>query len=61
MKPPTEWEQRVLDILLAELRRAVKAKAQLSITIDPFVMGGGTHLFACPNEMGRSYTVEDPK
>lgn len=60
MKPPTVFEQRVLDILLRELRRAVRMKGQLSITIDPFVRGGGAHIFASPNATGHTYTVEVP-
>lgn len=54
----TVFEQRVLAVVLIELRRAVRMKGQLQITIDPFVMGGGAHVFASPNTVGRSYTIE---
>lgn len=57
-KPPTKFEREVLAVLLCELRRAMRMKAQLTITIDPYVMGGGTHIFAAPNETGNSYTIE---
>ncbi|MDP3768593.1 MAG: hypothetical protein Q8S13_11320 [Dehalococcoidia bacterium] len=59
MKPATAWERRVLDVMLTELRRAMKLRSQLTIIIDPFTNGGGTHLFAAPNEAGKSYTIDD--
>lgn len=59
-KKPSAFEQRVLDVVLVELRKAVRMKGQLMITIDPFVMGGGAHIFASPNTEGRSYTIEEP-
>ena len=58
MKAPTAFEQKVLDVVLRELRRAMRMRGQLTITIDPFVDGGGTHVFASPNTQGRSYTIE---
>lgn len=58
-KKPTAYEARVLDVLLVELRRAVKLRAQLNIIIDPFVDGSGTYVFAAPNVSGRSYTIEN--
>ncbi len=36
MKPPNDVEREVLDVCLIELRRAMRAKAQLHITIDPW-------------------------
>lgn len=57
-KPPTPFERRVLEVLLCELRRAMRSKAQLSILVDPFVAGGGTYIFAGPNEQGRSYSFD---
>jgi hypothetical protein len=57
-KKPTQWEQRVLDILLIELRRSVRNKRPLSITIDPFVSEGGAFIFAGQCESGHTYTVE---
>lgn len=53
-----EFEREVLGVLLVELRRAMRLKAQLSIIIDPFTMGGGTYIFAGPNEKGTTYTIE---
>ena len=54
----TPFEETVLEVLLRELRRARKAKGQLSVTIDPYLDGSGVHIFACPNEMGRSYRFD---
>lgn len=53
-KRVTAFEQRVLDVVLTELRRAVRMKKQLQLTIDPFIMGGGARIFASPNTEGRS-------
>lgn len=57
-KPPTEFEREVLAVVLVELRRAMRMRGQLSLTLDPFVDGGGAHLFASPNTAGRTYTIE---
>lgn len=59
-KPPTPFEREVLDILLAELRRAMRSGAQLSIIVDPFnpIHGEGAHVFASPNCIGKTYTIE---
>ncbi len=57
-KPPTAFEREVLDIVLRELRRAMRMRGQLDIIVDPFVDGSGTHIFASPNTEGRSYTLE---
>lgn len=56
-KPPTEWEQRVLDVLLVELRRAVRVRRQSSIIIDPFTMGGGTYISAGPSSEVNTYEL----
>jgi hypothetical protein len=58
MTSATKFEREVLDIVLLELRRAMRMRGQLTITIDPFVHGGGAHVFASPNTNGRSYTIE---
>jgi hypothetical protein len=60
MKKPSKWEQKVLDVVLKELRRSVRNKAPISFTIDPFVAGGGTYLFAAQCELGHTYTIEEP-
>lgn len=62
MKLPNAFEKRILDTLLLELRRAMRARAQLSIIIDPFTRGGGAHISALPNETGRTYEfTKDPE
>lgn len=58
-RKPTKFECDVLDVVLRELRRAMRSKAQLSILIDPFVRGGA-YIFAAPNEEGTTYTIEAP-
>lgn len=60
MRPPSAFEKRVLDVLLVELRRAMRRREQLSIIVDPFTMGSGTYVFAAPNEQGHTYTIERP-
>ncbi len=57
-KAPSAFEQEVLDVVLLELRRAMKMRVQLTVIIDPWAMGDGTYLFAAPNEQGRSYMIE---
>lgn len=56
-KPPNAFERDVLDVLLTELRRAVRKRAQLSIILDPFVQGGGAYVFAAPSEQGHTYEI----
>jgi hypothetical protein len=56
-KPPTAFEREVLAILLSELRRAMRMRGQLHVTIDPFVGGDGTYIFASPNTSGRTYEL----
>ncbi len=51
-KPPTPFERDVLDVLLRELRRAMRMKGQLSIIIDPYIDGGGAFVHASPNTEG---------
>ncbi len=58
MKPPTEFEAEILDVLLLELRRAMRSRGQLCITIDPYVDGAGAVVFASPNTEGKSYRIE---
>jgi len=58
MKPPTKFEREVLDVVLRELRRAMRMRGQLSLTIDPFTYLNGAHIFASPNTAGRTYTIE---
>lgn len=58
-RPPTKWEREVLDILLVELRRAVRLKGQLEILIDPWLAGRGTYVFASAHATGRSYEIAD--
>ncbi len=55
---PSAFEREVLDVVLLELRRAMRMRGQLSLTIDPFGIGDGAHIFASPNTEGRTYTVE---
>ena len=57
MKPPSAFEQQVLDFVLRELRQAVEKKGQVTVIIDPFLRGGA-HIYAFPNTGGRSYTIE---
>jgi hypothetical protein len=57
-RPPTDFEREVLDVLLRELRRAMRRKEQLSILVDPFTLGGGTYIFAATNPAGHTYTIE---
>ena len=60
-RSPTAFEQEVLDVLLVELRRAMKLGDQLQITIDPWTNPkGGAYIFAAPNSAGRTYTIEAP-
>ncbi len=58
MKSPNAFEQGVLDVVLIELRRAMKMKAQLHITIDPWLCGPGATIFASPNAAGRTYEID---
>jgi len=60
-RAPSAFEREVLDILLRELRSAMRARAQLTVIIDPWTAGGGTYIGAFPNEEGRSYEVEQPR
>jgi hypothetical protein len=55
----TTWERRVLDILLTEVRRGVRAKKPITITIDAYTAGGGAYVFAGQCESGHSYTVDE--
>lgn len=59
-KPPTLLEREVLDVLLLELRRAMRMRGQLTIVLDPFAHLNGVEIFASPNTEGRSYTIEKP-
>lgn len=59
--PATDFEREVLDVVLVELRRAMRLRAQLSIIIDPFLPTGGAHIFAGPNESGHTYTIDTRK
>lgn len=61
MKKPNEFEQRVLDVVLVELRRAMRKKCQLTVIIDPWWDAGGAYIFAAPNAGGLSYTIEKSK
>ena len=56
--PPTTYEQKILDILLREMRRAHKDKRPIEIHIDPFTMGGGAYVSAYRCEDGHTYTVD---
>ncbi len=56
-KPATPFEQAVLDVVLVELRCAMRIGEQLSILIDPWVRGGGTYVYATPNDRGKTYEV----
>lgn len=58
MRAPTKWEAAVLDVILKELRRAVRDKKPIEIMIDPFVMGGGAYVNASRCEPGHTYTIE---
>jgi len=51
-RKPDAFEQGVLDVVLVEIRRAIRAKSQLSVTIDPFVSTCGAHISAYSNERG---------
>lgn len=51
-------ERDVLEVVLRELRKAVRRKTQCLVTIDPWLQGGGTYVFCSFNETGRSYTIE---
>lgn len=59
-RKPNKFEQGVLDVVLGELRRAMRLRGQLQITIDPFarVHGDGAVIFASPNTAGHTFTVE---
>jgi len=54
---PTVFEQKILDTILKELRRAMRMKGQLTLIIDPWTSSGGASLFASPNVEGRSYEI----
>lgn len=56
-KTTTAFEKKVLDVLLSEFRRAVKKKTQMTIILDPFVLGGGAHVFVSLNESGNAYEI----
>lgn len=51
-------EARTLALVLREMRHAVSIKAQLSIVFDPFVAGGGAHLFAGFSPRGFTREIE---
>lgn len=53
-------EEEVLGVVIIELRRAMRDKRQLTITIDPYALGGGMYLFAARTEAGHTYTIEAP-
>jgi hypothetical protein len=55
---PTEAEQKVLDAILRAMRVAVRRTTQVCMTFDPFVAGGGAHLFVSYNDAGWSQTIE---
>lgn len=59
-KPANAFERRVLDVLLAELRRAMRKREQMQIVIDPYFRAGGAGIWAGPNRDGHSYDIEGP-
>jgi hypothetical protein len=51
-----EWA--VLNVVQKEFRRAMRMKAPLHITIDPWLNGEvGATVFAAPDERGRTYEI----
>ena len=60
-KSPNAFEMSVLKVLLIELRRAMRLKAQLTVIVDPHLAGGGASIFAAPNDAGRSYEITTEK
>lgn len=60
-KPPNAFEMQVLKVLLIELRRAMRMKAQLHVIVNPYLAGGGATVFAAPNEEGHTYEITTDK
>lgn len=56
-RPPSAVEREVLDVVLVELRRAMRLRTQLTILLDPFTLGDGIYVFASPQEDGVTYTI----
>lgn len=56
-RPPNEFEREVLDVVLVELRRAMRLKGQLEILIDPWLAGRGTYVFASAHSSGNAYEI----
>lgn len=56
---PSALEEEILGVVLIELRRAMKDRRQLSITIDPFSCSTGAHVFAARTEAGHTYTIDE--
>lgn len=57
-RPPNAFEQEVLDVMLVELRRAMRLRVQLEVLVDPWALGDGTFIYAAPSVAGRSYTID---
>jgi hypothetical protein len=59
-RPPNKFEREVLDVVLVELRRAMRMGEQLSILIDPFLVSGGAYIWAAPSDTGNQYEIDGP-
>ena len=59
MKKPNKFEQKILDVVLKELRKTMRTKTELTIVIDPWISGGtGAYVIAMRNICGQKYEIQ---